>query len=71
MMLAVGPDALPIGVVKLPPMPGVAGFVEPGEEELVPVPVPVAVPFPVLVPAALRDLHRENTSAHHAMINVW
>ena len=52
-MLAVGPDALPIGVVKLPPMPGVAGFVEPGEEELVPVPVPVAVPFPVLVPAAL------------------
>ena len=55
-MLAAGPDALPIGVVKVPPMPGVAGFVvEPaGEEELVPAPAPapIAVPFPVLVPAA-------------------
>jgi hypothetical protein len=48
MMLAEGPDAPPIGVLKVPPMPGVAGFVAPA-----PPPPPVAVPFPVLVPAAL------------------
>jgi hypothetical protein len=58
MMLAEGPDAPPIGVVKVPPMPGVAGFVAPpGEEGLVPTPAPApgAVPFPVLVPAELAD----------------